>query len=211
MQDATLIHPCPNTVAMDRYQLTETGARVHLAVEGSCGGTSFGLHVAADVIGSGQRVLWASTDMPNAERFAQLFAHLSLTESSRFHAMNFGGRFDRAVDAMIEAANALPSVGLIVLDDWCDNTGRIPNTQVEEVKRLGTSVDANITLLLISKGSVDASGNSDEAIRPRASDAMNEAGFEPWTLSRPSDGAQRRLTTGDTSFTVVIEDSGFVL
>jgi len=196
---------------MDRYRLTDAGKRIHLAVEGSCGGTSFGLHMAADVIGSGQRVLWASKALPNAERFAQLFAHLSLTESSRFHAMNFGGRFDRAVDAMIEAANALPSVGLIVLDDWCDNTGRIPKTQVEQVKRLGASVDNGVTLLLISKGTVDASGNSHDAIHPRALDAMNEAGFEAWTLSRPSDGAKRRLTVGDDAVNMVIEDSGFVL
>lgn len=196
---------------MDRYRLTDTGKRIHLAVEGSCGGTSFGLHMAADVIGSGQRVLWASKALPNAERFAQLFAHLSLTESSRFHAMNFGGRFDRAVDAMIEAANALPSVGLIVLDDWCDNTGRIPNTQVEQVKRLGASVDNGVTLLLISKGSVDASGNSHDAIHPRALDAMNKAGFEAWTLTRPSDGAKRRLTVGDDVLNMVIEDSGFIL
>ena len=196
---------------MDRYRFTDAGKRIHLAVEGSCGGTSFGLHMAADVIGSGQRVLWSSKALPNAERFAQLFAHLSLTESSRFHAMNFGGRFDRAVDAIIEAANALPSVGLIVLDDWCDNTGRIPNTQVEQVKRLGALVDNGVTLLLISKGSVDASGKSDEAIRPRALDAMSEAGYEAWTLSRPSDGAKRRLTSGQETLGLVIEDSGFVL
>lgn len=196
---------------MERYQFTEAGKRIHFAVEGSCGGTSFGLHMAADVIGSGQRVLWASKALPNAERFAQLFAHLSLTESSRFHAMNFGGRFDRAVDAMVEAANALPSVGLIVLDDWCDNTGRIPNTQVEQVKRLGASVDSGVTLLLISKGTVDASGKSDDPIRPRALDAMNEAGFEAWTLTRPSDGAKRRLTIAEDAFSLVIEDSGFVL
>lgn len=196
---------------MDRYRFTEAGKRIHLAVEGSCGGTSFGLHMAADVIGSGQRVLWASKALPNAERFAQLFSHLSLTESSRFHAMNFGGRFDRAVDAMVEAANALPSVGLIVLDDWCDNTGRIPSTQVEQVKRLGASVDSGVTLLLISKGTVDASGKSDDPIRPRALDAMNEGGFEAWTLSRPSDGAKRRLTIGDHAMSLVIEDSGFVL
>ena len=44
---------------MDRYRFTDAGKRIHFAVEGSCGGTSFGLHMAADVIGKGQRVLWA--------------------------------------------------------------------------------------------------------------------------------------------------------
>ena len=93
---------------MERYNFGLTGERIHLAIEGSTGGTSLGLHVAADVIEAGQRVLWASVDMPDPARFSQLFQHLSLVESSRFHAMNFGGRFDRAVDAVLgEAANGL--------------------------------------------------------------------------------------------------------
>ena len=41
--------------------------------------------------------------------------------------MNFGGRFDHAVDAVLEAANSLPSVGLVVMDDWCPASGRIPS------------------------------------------------------------------------------------
>ena len=79
---------------MERYDFALSGDRIHLAVEGSIGGTSLGLHLAADVINAGQRVLWASVEMPDPARFSQLFQHLSLVESSRFHAMNFGGRFD---------------------------------------------------------------------------------------------------------------------
>ena len=93
---------------MGRLEMDLKGRQIHLAVEGSTGGTTIGLHFAADTIASGQRVLWASTEMPNPARFSQLFEHLSLVESSRFHAMNFGGRFDRAIDALLEAATSLP-------------------------------------------------------------------------------------------------------
>ena len=118
---------------MQRYNFGLTGERIHLAIEGSTGGTSLGLHVAADVIEAGQRVLWTSVDMPDPARFSQLFQHLSLVESSRFHAMNFGGRFDRAVDAVLEAANSLPSVGLVVMDDWCPASGRIPSDRLDHI------------------------------------------------------------------------------
>ena len=45
---------------MERYDFALSGDRIHLAVEGSIGGTSLGLHLAADVINAGQRVLWSS-------------------------------------------------------------------------------------------------------------------------------------------------------
>ncbi|MEC7625697.1 MAG: hypothetical protein VX422_01995, partial [Candidatus Thermoplasmatota archaeon] len=143
---------------MERYDFALSGDRIHLAVEGSIGGTSLGLHLAADVINGGQRVLWASVEMPDPARFSQLFQHLSLVESSRFHAMNFGGRFDRAIDALLEAATSLPSVGLVVLDDWCPGSGRIPADRLEHIERVASDCPEHITVLLISKGSVDASG-----------------------------------------------------
>lgn len=190
--------------------MERSGLNIHLAVEGSCGGTSFGLHLAANTILDGNRVLWASSDMPDAKRFKQLFSHLSPVESSRFHAMNFGGRFDRAIDAILEAANALPSVSLIVLDDWCSPYGRIPAKNIEQVKRMAENAPSETTLLLVSKGSIDASGKSGEPLVARGKDAMETAGYETWRLLRPNDGAQRTLSIPNGEHRLIIEDSGFV-
>ena len=63
---------------MERYELGLDRERIHLAIEGSTGGTTLGLHLAADVINECKRVLWASVDMPDPARFSQLFEHLSL-------------------------------------------------------------------------------------------------------------------------------------
>ncbi|MGB0329928.1 MAG: hypothetical protein ACPGCU_04840, partial [Candidatus Poseidoniaceae archaeon] len=80
-----------------RWSMDLTGKRIHLSVEGGCGGTTFGLHCAVNEIQTGGRVLWASPEMPNATRFSQLFASLNIVESSRFHAMNLIGAMDRCV------------------------------------------------------------------------------------------------------------------
>ena len=196
---------------MERYDFALSGDRIHLAVEGSIGGTSLGLHLAADVINDGQRVLWASVEMPDPARFSQLFQHLSLVESSRFHAMNFGGRFDRAIDALLEAATSLPSVGLVVLDDWCPGSGRISADRLEHIERVASDCPEHITVLLISKGSVDASGSNDDPIVARAADAMAKKGFSVWRLWRGRNGAQRTLDRNGELVAFTIEDSGFVV
>ena len=195
---------------MQRYNFGLTGERIHLAIEGSTGGTSLGLHVAADVIEAGQRVLWASVDMPDPARFSQLFQHLSLVESSRFHAMNFGGRFDRAVDAVLEAANSLPSVGLVVMDDWCPASGRIPSDRLDHIQRVADECPAHVSVVLISKGSVDASGSTNDPIVARGAEAMAKKGFTAWRLWRGKHGAQRILDRSGTHVELTIEDSGFV-
>ncbi|MBO95706.1 MAG: hypothetical protein CMA80_03810 [Euryarchaeota archaeon] len=140
-----------------------------------------------------------------------MFQHLSLVESSRFHAMNFGGRFDRAIDALLEAATSLPSVGLVVLDDWCPGSGRIPADRLEHIERVASDCPEHITVLLISKGSVDASGSNDDPIVARAADAMAKKGFSVWRLWRGRTGAQRTLDRNGELVAFTIKDSGFVV
>ena len=195
---------------MERHDFALDGDRIHLAVEGSTGGTTLGLHLAADAIENGTRVLWASVEMPDPARFSQLCAHLSLVESSRFHAMNFGGRFDRAVDALLEAASSLPSVGLVVMDDWCPSSGRIPKDRLDHIERVASECPNHIAVLLVSKGSVDASGSSSDPIVARSADAMSEKGFSIWRLWRGKNGAQRTLVCEEERLELTLTDSGFV-
>ena len=56
--------------------------------------------MAKQAISDGGRVLWASPEMPDATRFSQIFSEISLTESSRFHAMNLVGNVDQALDSL---------------------------------------------------------------------------------------------------------------
>ncbi len=194
---------------MGRALFDVRGENIHLAVEGSIGGTTLGLHIATDVIERGGRVLWATPFMPDNVRFGQMFAHLSLAHSSRYHAMNLVGDFNQAMDILIDTSNSLPSVQLIVLDDWCDTSGKIPADKIAAVQRLADTINDDICLLLTSKGSIDASGNSDHAIIARGEKAMRKAGFEIWRLERPKDGHHRALVRSDETMELKLEETGF--
>ena len=194
---------------MARMQFPLDGARIHLAVEGSTGGTTLGLHMAADAIEQGGRVLWASPEMPDGVRFGQLFEHLSLAASSRYHAMNLVGSLTQAVDVLIETSTALPSVSLVVLDDWCVASGRIPSGRIKDACTLASLLDPSITLLLISKAGTDVSNNA-ESLNIRGEASMREGGFQIWSLSREKDGPKRAVRIEGDAKACHITDEGFV-
>ena len=196
---------------MGRARFAISGKNIHLAVEGSIGGTTLGLHIATDVIEQGGRVLWASPFMPDNVRFGQLFSHISLAHSSRYHAMNLVGDFNQAMDILIDTSNSLPSVELVVLDDWCDKSGKISTEKIASVKRLAEEIDDTICLLLTSKGNADASGKSSSAIVARAEEAMRKAGFEIWRLERPKDGPFRSLVQHEDTIELKLEEEGYFI
>ena len=97
------------------------------------------------------------------------------------------------------------------MDDWCDSSGKIPTAKIAAVQRLSEQIDPSICLLLTSKGSIDASGNSKDAIVARGREAMSKAGFEIWRLERPKDGAHRILVQQDGSIELKLEEEGYFL
>lgn len=195
---------------MGRWKFQPENNLIHLAVEGSVGGTTLGLHVAANTIEEGGRVLWVGEEMPDNQRFSQLFKHLSLIDASRFHAMSFSSSFDKAVDAIIRALESLPSVKLIVLDEWCSNSGKIPVNLIQEIARLSKNVSSDIQLLLISKSTIDASGKKVGSAFARAEKAMLEHGFSIYLLTRPKDGPIRMISWNDNKFNLKLTETGFI-
>ena len=192
----------------ERWALDLSGKRIHLSVDGGCGGTTLGLHSAVDEIQREGRVLWASPHMPNATRFSQLFTSLNIVEASRFHAMNLIGNMERCVDAIVEAEQNLPSVGLIVLDDWCEPTGRIPSRNIKAVIDLKERIDESTTLLLISKAGTDVSSN-DAGVKPRSETILRDSGFEIWTLEETEHKSKILYHNGE-ELVGKIDDSGFI-
>ncbi|MCS5532841.1 MAG: hypothetical protein NZ736_01120 [Candidatus Poseidoniaceae archaeon] len=197
---------------MARFSLDTSGQAIHLAVEGSVGGTSLALHLAANEIENDGRVIWACKEMPNAGRFSQLFSHLSLVQSSKFHAMILAGNMELAVSIIIQAMNGLPSVTMIILDDWCDSSGRISKDELSQMSILNEQKKEDITLLLVSKGSIDASGRSSSSkIIARSANEMQKSGFTIATLTREKDGPFRTLQIGDDSCKIKLEESGYTI
>ena len=196
---------------VNRFSLSLDHKKIHLAIEGSCGGTSLGLHFAAQIIGQQHRVLWAGAELPHPQRFSQLFSHIPLTESSKFHAMSFGVKFDRTINEIILAAHSLPGVALIVLDDWCPSTGHIESERIEGLSMLAEKIPSNICILAISKGSEDVSGSRQGKFHGRAEKKLMSNGYEVATLTKSKDGYARVLSIENNEYLLNIQDEGFSL
>ena len=188
---------------MEIWQPNLDGSSIHLAVEGSCGGTTLGLQLARQVINEGGRVLWAAPELPDGVRFSQIFSDVSLTASSRFHAMNLVGNVDQAIDSLLKTAKALPNVSLVVLDDYCPDSGQIPKDVFSAINKLIS--DTSWTTLLISKGGVSMDSNP---LVARGKNKLNTN--EVWLLTRPNSDSKRTLWIGDEPTELRLDEDGFV-
>jgi|TARA_B110000914_G_scaffold176652_1_gene158042 hypothetical protein len=188
---------------MELWKPSLDGSAIHLAVEGSCGGTSLGLQLARQVIEDGGRVLWAAPELPDGIRFSQIFEGMELTASSRFHAMNFGGNVDQSLASLKNSAKMLPGVGLVVLDDYCSGSGQLSNDIVKAVNKFIENSDW--TTLLISKGgeSMDSS--------PLIARGKNKLKANViWLLTRPNSDSKRVLWVDGESIDLRLAEEGYL-
>lgn len=182
-------------------------SRIHLNVEGSCGGTTFALTMAKNSLIDGGRVLWVSPEFPDETRFSQIFAEVDITSSTRFHAVNLVGKLEQTVDSLTKLAGSLPNVTLIVIDEWCEKQGKIPNSSISAMQKLSKSIPEEIVLVLITKLGTNVSGGSEFNVRGEK--AMLEAKFSICQLTKQNNSSKRMFRRDDESFELLIEDSGF--
>ena len=200
----------PLRLTMSLWQPDLKSISIHLAVEGSCGGSSLGIQLSRQVISNGGRVLWAAPELPDGTRFSQIFHNMPLTSSSKFHAMNLVGAFEQSVDALLNAANMLPGVELVVLDDYCPDNGRIPKNIISRLNQFIS--DSDWTTLLISKGgiSMEKKESSIESISIIARGKNDLNTDQVWLLTRPESDSQRVLWMDYEPVKLRLIEDGFV-
>lgn len=188
---------------MELWKPSLDGSAIHLAVEGSCGGTSLGVQLARQAIEDGGRVLWAAPEFPDGIRFSQIFEGMELTASSRFHAMNLGGNFDKSLESLKNSAKMLPGVTLVVLDDYCSDSGQLPNDIANAVNKFIENSDW--TTLLISKGG--------ESMDPSPLIARGKNKLKAnviWLLTRPNSDSKRVLWVDDEPIDLRLAEEGYL-
>lgn len=182
-------------------------SRIHLNVEGSCGGTTFALTMAKNSLIDGGRVLWVSPEFPDETRFSQIFGEVDITSSTRFHAVNLVGKLEQTVDSLTKLAGSLPNVSLIVIDEWCEKQGKIPTSSISAMQKLSKSIPEEIVIVLITKLGTNVSGGPEFNVRGEK--AMLEAKFSICQLTKQNNSSKRIFRRDDESFELLIEDSGF--
>ena len=182
-------------------------SHVHLSAEPKAGRTSMALQYSTIVISEGGRVIWGSEEMPDGERFSQLFADLDISAASRFHMMSTGADFARSLKEIGRAAASLPKTGLVVIDDWTPTTGRVDKERVSAMQNLLDSLPEGCQVMATSSAMQDASGEQDLKTRGRAQ--LEEMGFHTWMMRRSAQDARRELTTPDEVLGYNLQEDGF--
>ena len=133
---------------------------VHLSVESGCGGTTFALQVAREQLTGGAHVVWVCAEMPNSERFSQLYSEVDLVAVSRLHVIAVGENIIQGLTSANSMVAALDSISMVIIDDWAPKSGQVPSEILDGMKGLIESAESHdVSLLMVSSSYEDASGN----------------------------------------------------
>ena len=176
---------------------------VHLAVEGGCGGTTVGLQMARKVLKQQKHVVWICQEMPDGDRFGQLFEDVSPAAVSRMHLIAVGEQTEQGVQSACALLRALNNIELVVVDDWTEKTGRAKSSVQNSMLNLfKETTSRNVSLLAISSAYEDANG---AGWRSRKLELD-----QTWFLHRSSlDPMRRELHTPEQTHHLVLGDAGF--
>lgn len=183
-------------------------ARLHLSSPPKAGRTTFALQQAREEIRSGKRVIWGSEDMPDGVRFSQIFSDLDISSASRFHALNTGGEYQRALEEISRTARILPGVSLVVIDDWTPIKGRVKSDSLKAIEKLSAEIPENCDLIITSASHSDASGVKDLVVKGMKE--TEKLDFETWIISRESEDSKRTLNTTNSVHKLVLDEVGFI-
>ncbi|MEE3083748.1 MAG: hypothetical protein VX320_06665 [Candidatus Thermoplasmatota archaeon] len=178
---------------------------VHLSVEAGCGGTTFALQIARDILLQNAHVIWVCNEMPDGGRMSQIFSEAPPTAVSKLHVAAVGENISQGILSAMGLMLELDSLGLIVVDDWAPKSGKVPvdsSSKINEIIQLSQS--RNVPLLLISAAYEDASGVSGWKSR-------GTVDADTWFLHISDLGlSMRDLNIGEEIIQFKLKDDGFI-
>ncbi len=176
---------------------------VHLAVEGGCGGTTYGLQMAREVLKIDKHVVWVCRETPDGDRFGQLFADVSPVAVSKMHLVTVGENFEQGVQSAVALLGALNSIALVVVDDWTEKVGRPKSATKKAISMLYEKAKSrDVSLLAISSAYEDAGGSGWKSRKIELD--------ETWYLHRNETTPMRReLHTPSGIHILHLDDAGF--
>lgn len=178
---------------------------VHLSVAGGCGGTTWGLQYARNALQEEKHVVWICEDMPDGDRFSQIFSNLSTTSVSKFHVSAVGENTEQGIKSAIGLLQALDNISLVVVDDWTTKIGKVKPANLKAMLELIAECNSrDVELIAISSAYEDASGSGWKA-------RGKLGGCETWFLHRSSvDSMMRELHIDDEVTIYILGDEGFI-
>jgi hypothetical protein len=179
---------------------------IHLSVAGGCGGTTLGLQYARGVLSEGNHVVWICDEIPDGERFSQIFCELPPVAVAKFHLSAVGENTTVGINSAIGLLEVLSNIGIVIVDDWTAKYGKPTSSTTKSMKNLiAICGERNVALMAISSAYEDAGGSGWKA-------RGNLDPCEVWFLHRSQiDSMRRELHIGEDVSEYILSDEGFTL
>ena len=140
-----------------QVMLPDLVGTVHLSVEGGCGGTTFALQHARQVLSTGNHVIWVCNEIPDGNRFSQLYSNVSPAAVSRMHLIAIGDNLEQGIRSATGLLSVLNNIALVVVDDWTEKVGRVTAESKQLISKLSENCkQSNVPLLIVSSAYEDA-------------------------------------------------------
>ena len=177
---------------------------IHLSVSGGCGGTTWGLQHARQVLDSGDHVVWICEEIPDGNRFSQLFVNVSPSAVSKLHLSAIGDNTEIGIKSAIDLLSVMENISLVVVDDWTAKTGRPSSDLRNSMQTLITKCsERDVAMIAISSAYEDAAGSG-----WKARGGLKQC--ETWFLHRGQvDSMYRELHIQDDMTEYMLSDEGF--
>ena len=177
--------------------------------EPGVGRTTLALVHARAVLEGGGRVAWISPEAPHPARVTSILGSLGPSTSARFIAL-FDSDVARSISRISHLIPSLTSLRLIVVDDYCPATGRVPPSMDDTLTDLA-SIATDTTILLTAAAGSDVSGESDDntpidGLSMRHRSYLLENGYEPLWIERHDMGRRRLYTEGSTHWLTLVDE-----
>lgn len=177
---------------------------VHLSVSTGCGGTTWALQQAKNILMQDSHVIWVCDNMPDGQRFSQIFKDLPPASLSRLHVSANGENTEFGVRSAAQFLTGLSNLGLVVVDNWAPKSGQAPSGLRDSMNILINTCDSNnIPLLAISAAYEDANNGGWKA-------RFGLENCEVWFLHKNAvDPTIRELHTDGSIVKYLLGDDGF--
>ncbi len=184
-------------------------ARSIILGEPGVGRTTLALVHARAALEDGGRVAWISPEAPHSSRISSILGPLGPSASARFIAI-FDSDVDRSIGRMCLLIPSLSSLRLIVVDDYCPPTGRVPSSMDGILSGLA-DVAADIPVMLTAAAGSDVSGEAGDTVpidglsmRHRSYLLSNE--YEAFWIERVEIGRWRLHFRGSTTWLRLVDN-----
>ncbi|MAV60069.1 MAG: hypothetical protein CMA13_02075 [Euryarchaeota archaeon] len=180
---------------------------IHLSYEQGSGGTSLCLTIARKILKNKKKVIWLSKELPDGKRSSQILSGLTERELENISFIFIKNNLEESVKRINVLFEMMTLKDLIVIDDWCDKSGRASKIDIIALEKIVTNF--NNTNIIVSSTSYQNIDSSTDKWESRGGNRIREIMTTIFLYRETEMNIKRILKEGEELKIIKLLESGF--